>query len=232
VKKTFFVTVVLTLLIFSDVYGAPLVQYAYRWRNDDGSEITASYKAATDIPSEIEQNENIRLRFDIWNVGSSPETAVVGIEYSTSTSGPWSAIPLPGPTTAPFVMSETPNYVDGEPTTVQIIRRGAVFEPGQCHETTDYESLPLLAAVMGGTETEFCFQATDFSVIGETYYFRLYPLDGYNKYPELEILPPIYTPTPVAIPAFNSYKSIVLLFFGVAIILVFQFRPGKADDGI
>ncbi len=46
---------------------------AYRWRNDDGSETSASFAAAESAPVSIAQGDSMRLRFGLANEGSEEE---------------------------------------------------------------------------------------------------------------------------------------------------------------
>jgi len=47
-------------------------QEGFRWRNDDGTEITATWRQAQDVDEEVSKEENIRLRILIDTTGNLP----------------------------------------------------------------------------------------------------------------------------------------------------------------
>jgi len=61
-----------------------------RWRNDDGSQAAATWKAAEDEVSTRAKSSNLRLRFVVANTGgSSADNYQYLIEYATSIGGSW-----------------------------------------------------------------------------------------------------------------------------------------------
>jgi len=75
----------------SGAFASTLIQGNWRWRNDNGDETTATFKAAQNTAILISDNNPIRLRIRVENESnSSTEThSVGGLKYSTSQSGPF-----------------------------------------------------------------------------------------------------------------------------------------------
>ena len=86
--------------------GAPsLVQEHFRWRNDNGGEDAggATWKAEADTGiTGVPRYQNIRLRFCVANTNASNSGALSArLEYSTSTNGTWTAVPVETATPQP-----------------------------------------------------------------------------------------------------------------------------------
>lgn len=123
-------------LVLADVCfgGATWVQEHYRWRNDDGSESTAGWKAATDTATTGQARyQNIRLRFVISNTGMGSGTVTPGIEFGASTNGPWTALSTETNGVTAFEMTMTAGYTDGGASTAQLIGTGS-WAPGKVVE--------------------------------------------------------------------------------------------------
>lgn len=63
-------------------------QEGYRFRNDDGSETTATYKAAQDTPATIPVSTNFRLRVIVNTTGDAPATPY-NLEYRKVGDAAW-----------------------------------------------------------------------------------------------------------------------------------------------
>ena len=203
------------------VYANPnVVQEHYRWRNDNGSESAATWKAAQDTRiTGQDRNENIRLRFAIANTAqyTSADNYQYLLEYSTGTTGPWAAVPVSAGSD-PFEMTATSYYADGANTTNQLTGSGT-FAAGRCVEDTSNATANYSLSQGDYTEFEYCFQATSNALRSGTYYFRLTndrsDLDGYDRYAEVVIAPATPTPsvaptptvTPSVTPTPNAFKT-------------------------
>lgn len=55
-------------------------QEGYRWRNDNGSQTTATWRQIQDTPDSIAQTENIRLRM-LTDHDGNPDTAQITLQY-------------------------------------------------------------------------------------------------------------------------------------------------------
>ena len=168
----------------------PVTQRHYRWRNDDGTELSATWKAPEDTMAFGVTNENIRLRFAVDNNYLGSFNKEFELQYcSDNTNGPWATVP----TTLGadfFVMTETPNYFNMEDTTPQLIAPGFYTTNIGCVE---YPSNSIFRTIngMGFMNLEYCFQATELAW-GSTNYFKVSSVDNIasNAYAKLIIAVP------------------------------------------
>ena len=162
-----------------------LVQDHYRWRNDDGSEVTATWKAPVDTKAFASTNENIRLRFAVNNI-MADGNSTLGLQYCVgSTNGPWTDLTATNMSNE-FVMSETPNYVNLTPTTDLLPGSGIFISTGKCLESPS-NIVEFSSGNSNYVNLEFCFQATTNSTWGSTNFFRLFSVILIEEYPELII---------------------------------------------
>ncbi|MHC4497500.1 MAG: hypothetical protein ACYS21_00135, partial [Planctomycetota bacterium] len=173
------------------VHNWVITQTHYRWRNDDGSQAAATWKAAEDEVSTRAKSGNLRLRFVATNTGAaSANNYQYLIEYATSTSGPWTAVPVTASASEHFEMTTTSQYADGDATTAQLTGTGS-WAAGKCVEDPNNKTANYSLTNGDYTEFEYCFEATTDAIDGEVYYFRLtndgVVLDAYDKYPELVV---------------------------------------------
>ena len=129
---------------FAEV-SAKTVQSGYRWRNDDGDETTATWKAPIRQPVYLGGIETIRLRLQIdEGLDSEVFNEEISLYYSSGTFGsPWQKI-----TTNPgnaFVLFNSPHLPDLSPTSRQLNAQDRTFQPGLFFGSTfDYEvTIPL-----------------------------------------------------------------------------------------
>lgn len=156
-----------------------VTQGSWRWRNDDGDEKTATWMANENVvPTITDTSQNIRLRIELYN--TQPDSSGLGtstLQYSEDQTN-WTAITHDE--TNPFVITESPNVTDGEPTTEQLDGVDSAFEAGKMVDTStalgqDY--------VLSGqkTEYEWVIHATENIQPNTTYYFRFDPSDSYPQ---------------------------------------------------
>lgn len=116
-------------------YEAPAIdQAAFRGRNDDGSESTATWIAAENTPFSVNIGDTFRLRFAIQNDESS---ALNNVQFSLRGSingGTQFTVGLG--TTADIRVTTSTNVTDQEATTEQLIAGTGTFEPGVVSEAT------------------------------------------------------------------------------------------------
>jgi hypothetical protein len=151
------------------------VQEHFRWRNDDASEINATWKAATDTAvTNQTKMQNVRLRFAVANTGG--ELAIdrnFRLEYSTNTTGHWVTIAASA-TGEAFERSSTVYYADGDSTTDQLSGTG-LWKGGRCVESPSSSATYLLEPGYGNFE--YCIRPTHFAIGGLPYYFRIAGMD-------------------------------------------------------
>ncbi len=169
-----------------------LNQVHYRWRNDDGSETSASWAASEDQATTIQKNQIKRLRIEVVNQGTADSPAVqYRLEYATSTGGPWLAVPATASTEA-WEMADSANLTDGANTTNVaggLSDANTNFKAGQVKETSNQTS-GIILTTAEFTEIEYSLKATSNAVTGQPYYFRLTAagtaLDNYSVYPSVQ----------------------------------------------
>jgi hypothetical protein len=204
-----------------------LTQDHYHWRNDDGSETTASSATLgiedTPIPA-ILQASPIRLRLGISNQGSlsSPAT-VFRLEYATAAptcndAVGWQTVGVG----EAWNMFDSSNVANGANTTDISVASGGVTNErtsflaanGGVRDTTpDTGSLSLTATQF--TELEYSIVATASSTEGASYCFRVSnagePLFRYRAFPKITVSADVSISTlgnqsaTVLAPAANNY---------------------------
>ncbi|MDD5708339.1 MAG: hypothetical protein PHR35_20665, partial [Kiritimatiellae bacterium] len=169
------ILVLMLILMGSQVAGAAtFVQEHYRWRNDDGSESAASWKAATDTAiTGVTRGQNIRLRFTAWNNSASGGNSLTArLEYSTGVSGPWTPVSTASDGLNAFEMTTTANYANGAATTALLAGSGA-FVAGKMVESPANSSTAVTLATNQYSNFEYCFKATSKARGSTAYYFRM-----------------------------------------------------------
>jgi hypothetical protein len=72
---------------------AELEQHSFRFRNDDGSETTATWAANLNTNHTIPAGENKRLRFLVNTESGTPGASVFVLQYKEKVSGTWANVP-------------------------------------------------------------------------------------------------------------------------------------------
>ena len=185
--KKFFILIIL-LTAYSNIF-AFLTQTNWRWRNDDGTETTASWKANQNTAVTLTTKGEIwRLRLEFYTNSGTDVNVVDSLQYATSTTGPWTNIGiLPG--SNPFVIAGTSAFVvPAEPTSTQISGGALTFSPGKIM----VDSMLLENYILPDqhrTEFEWAIKSTSNIAPNTTYYFRQWGatlnLDGGMTYPSL-----------------------------------------------
>jgi hypothetical protein len=159
-----------SMVIFTaDVFGSGgNIMHTYRWRNDDGSESAATWKAAENTGTTLSSaNTNFRLRIAHTAVNFSPGSpGGYSLEYSTDQVD-WTTITTDRTVNA-FALSLTTYFNDGDATTNQLSTLD--FTPWYCISSSEISPAP--ASTDAGNELEWCLQATTNAIAGTTYYFR------------------------------------------------------------
>jgi alpha-tubulin suppressor-like RCC1 family protein/subtilisin family serine protease len=166
-------------------YSPFFAQEHYRWRNDNGSETSATWKAPADTPiTGVTRGTNIRLRFCIANTGSMSGSIAPQLQYSTNTSGPWAAVSMVQNGLEPFEMADSPNYTNDQITTEQLLGSGT-FVMG-C--MVEYPKNTAASVTIGNgqySNFEYCFKPTAKARGSVTYYFRVTGCNTNQQYAQL-----------------------------------------------
>jgi len=181
-----------------------LEQNHYHWRNDDGTEATATSATSgtQDTSLTLDINVRKRLRVEISNEGSASSTDIqYRLEYGEklTTCGAISSWTDVGAVSGDWDMSATDNLTEGNDTTNIAVATGGVTDENTTFETPNSaikDTSSQTAAISLGT-TEFV--EAEYSIIaassaqGKNYCFRLtnagstdYYFD-YTTYPEASI---------------------------------------------
>ena len=161
------ILILFSLLISSaDIFAGANSMNKYRWRNDDGSESAATWKAAENTVTTIKSlNTNFRLRIAHTGMNFPSTPGGYSLQYSTD-QNIWTTITTDGTSNA-FALSSTIHFSDGDPTTNQLST--ANFTPWYCISSSAISPNPV--STTAGNELEWCLKATSNAVAG-TYYFR------------------------------------------------------------
>jgi hypothetical protein len=172
-KKLLFTAIL--LISISDIF-AFTTQGSWRWRNDDGSEASATWKAAQNAPITISGSaETLRLRIELYNDPANPGGLLDDAYFEVSSDSlSWDTLKTVADKGQPFVLVGTsPNVTDLMATTQQLTSpHAASFAPGK----VIVSSTQLPPATVGtgfGTEYEYVFKPTANLKSGATYYFRV-----------------------------------------------------------
>ncbi len=181
-------------------YGAnPLTdQIHFRWRNDDGDEATATWKAIEDSNNigDMQKNITTRLRIKSQNIGIGTEFSARAYELqwgekitSCTDINTWIGV---GDVVDEWGMAPS-QLVEGQLITTERLTPASSFNNGEEKETIDTTGVIWPLDVGAGTEIEYSISASSVANGGTTYCFRLYdtisgaPIDSYNIYPEATI---------------------------------------------
>jgi len=177
-KRSTYLLVILFLAITTNNLFAVTKQGHFRWRNDDGSETTATWKAAQNTNIQVDKGVTVRLRIEFYNDNPWTDGNTIYLAYSTSSSasgGAWTKI---DETSALFQLSETSNFADQDLTTNQLAETHETFAAGVCLESTSLYYLNLNGAQ--SKELEYSIKPTTSAVQGTTYYFAIFVNNGDN----------------------------------------------------
>ncbi len=164
------VFILFSMIIFTaDVFGSGgNIMHIYRWRNDDGSESAATWKAAENTVATVSAaNTNFRLRIAHSAVNFDPGSpGGYSLQYSIDQID-WTTITTDRTTNA-FALSPTTYFNDGDATTNQLFTLD--FTPWYCISSSEPSPAPV--STTAGNELEWCLQATTNAIAGTPYYFR------------------------------------------------------------
>ncbi len=170
----------LLLLIFTGMllpaFAIAPGQGNWRWRNDDGDETNASWKADENTPITLTHKNNIRLRVAIGNnsEGTLPSTRI-NLEYSYDQETSWFRIE-DDPEVGHFVFGSSLFFTNQDLSTQPLVGLPACcndFVDGYLFDTYHLENKYPELDEGEGTELEFSIRATDNALDATEYAFRL-----------------------------------------------------------
>ncbi len=173
-------TVFLTLCMAASCSSAfaYISQGNWRWRNDNGSEISAGWKAPQNTAIQLTNASNLRLRIQVNNNLDDDKQYTFPLQYATSPDGPWRYISRATGSNA-FVLTRQSGFVtDYTATTKQLNGGSNPFQTGRLLVDTDLPDTLLPAHTT--SEYEWCIKPTVYIQPNSTYYFRT-PVGDYPK---------------------------------------------------
>ncbi|MDB5190544.1 MAG: type sorting protein [Segetibacter sp.] len=169
IMKKFFILMVMLAACTSSF--AFLTQSTYRWRNNNGTETSATWKAAQNTPIVYNSiHEVLRLRVEVYNTNSGAPIAVEdSLQYSTDGTN-WTNIT--NSTAKDFVLAGTFSLVpQNTPTTSQLTGNSYPFVPGKVM-TTDTVLKGVAIPQSQRSEFEWAILGTASTKPNMDYYFR------------------------------------------------------------
>jgi len=163
-----------TQVYLTVVHAAPADIYAeaFRWRDDDGSEVApptgATWLQDQDVNHTIDEADldtNIRLRFGMANIGGTSESDQWQSEGQINGTGGFTDITDTSTNGMRVVLS--PNVDEADATTQQMLGLSGNFVAGGIEETNGNESFTLDAGE--NTEEEFVFSPRSAELSGGDY---------------------------------------------------------------
>lgn len=158
----------LSICLYCSVF-ANITQSKWRWRNDDGNEKNATWKAAENTAITVNDFNTFRLRLSIYNANAEVKSFSRNLQYATSASGPWYTLSDATPIQA-FVISSSSNISNGQSTTQQLTASQYSFVPGSTFTDADIYNDNIQPST--SSEYEWCMKATQYAQPQTTYYFK------------------------------------------------------------
>jgi hypothetical protein len=164
-----------------NLFSANFKQIHYRWRNDDGTEVTATWAGAEDTAlGSLDKLIPKRLRIEVSNKGGNQGSGqtfrldFANIGGSTDcTTGTYNAVPTAS--TDHFQIIASANLTDGAATTnvaSGLTDDNPVFVAGETKDTGNTTG-SITLNTNNFTELEYSIQATSNAVVGNNYCFRV-----------------------------------------------------------
>jgi hypothetical protein len=175
-----------------------LDQGHYRWRNDDESEVDATWAANEDtILVSLDKNSIRRLRFGVSNEGTTTDAGAVTYELQVAEGYACSSLSYTAVDShSHWEIADSSWITNGEATTDVSggLTNGATdFVAGKVIDSGDDTGSGITLNYDEFTEIEFTIRATTSAPGGQNYCFRLYDvtntkdLDNYAKYAQVSI---------------------------------------------
>jgi len=148
-------------------------QSAFRWRNDDGSESTATWKAAENTAiTNVSTSEIIRIRMEVEETNGGATTVNARLEFSSDATscnnGTWTALDT---STTAWRIIDSANITNGGPTTNQLTTSAKTFTAGRIFDTQNEDTT---GVSLNNTHTEWEWAIRGDGASGSTTYrFRI-----------------------------------------------------------
>lgn len=151
----------------------------------------------------LQRGVNFRVRFQVYNDTGTSQTWTPRLEWATTSTGPWTALPIAS-STDPFYVATTSQFTNGAAISTNALGTGTgTWTNGVAYDTQN----PGGNLTLGGssyTEVEFNIQANANAAGGTPYYFRLSDngsdIGSYANFAQVTIGAPTATATPTPVP--------------------------------
>jgi hypothetical protein len=152
-----------------------LSQRSFRFRRDDGTEATATWIAAENVPIALREDEQFRIRFELQNVTAGALGGGAQLQYRKNNST-WNNVT--GASLSVRVAA-SPNVADNAATTDQMSAGSGAFVAGNFDEVDGIVGAAVSIAANGHTEHEFSIvlRSADL-VVGDRIELRLSTAGG------------------------------------------------------
>lgn len=150
-----------------------LTQSNWRWRNNNGSQTSATWKATQNTAiAYLSIHEVIRLRVEIYNTNNDPTQVEDSLQYTTTPEVDRSWVNIGTHAGKDFVLASSINTVaQNEATTSQITGNSFTFFPGKMM-VTDSVAKGIFIPKSQRTEIEWAIIGTSKTLPNTTYYFK------------------------------------------------------------
>jgi hypothetical protein len=163
-------------------------QASFRFRNDDGSESSATWKYPENSNWELSSSgdQNFRLRFMVQEIGGATGTSSFLLQFSHN-NGTWTTA-----TTSTNVVRirDSANVTDGVTTTDQLGGTGT-FDGGQYRETNTSSTVNHSASGHSEHEWSLVLRSAEYT-LGDSVKFRLYRTESNAPPSTISVTPEIY----------------------------------------
>jgi hypothetical protein len=206
-NKTILFTLLLANFFFAN---ANTRMSAYRWRNDDGTETSATWKAAKNTPVQINNLDPIRIRIALEDY-STGWTGITGsfskkIQFSEDSGVTWKYFTDSG---SPFSLISSAEVSDATPTTQQLATGDAAsFIVGAFVSTESNTYIAYPASSGKFTEMEFSIKANNLISNSVTYTFKVLNSSGDLATPQLTYSCGTAEPTVSSTQTFNANAKV------------------------
>jgi hypothetical protein len=192
-KKILLLTV---LLVSSYHLFAFTTQGVWRWRNDDGTESTATWRAEQNTPIIVgSMDSTIRLRVELYNEDGGFLDGALFEDSSDEVGSHWDTIKLEANANAFVLAGSSPYVTDLQQTTSQLSGQALTFIAGRVMVST--YKIPNNTTVPQDyrTEYEYLIKPSVNIKPGVTYYFRV----DYTEHPDGYVYPHLTTSSTMAV---------------------------------
>ncbi len=200
-KKNLFFILSLLFITVSGLLASPGHGH-YRWRNDNGTEATATWMVAENDSTVVSDERNIRLRLEMWHSTGSDVNLICYLYYKSINDTVWRVVT--DNTSNAFVFADSPNLTNGAATTGQRLSKSDDSFTNQPGIIRDAPGAFLVTLSAGQRkEYEFCIKASPNADFNQGFIFRVEDenvsdadfLYTYSIAPKLFLKKPVLTVT-------------------------------------